>query len=154
MNIENIEPLFDDGVLGVASCLLYPEVSWANLTGKDFHDVALMTGAKEAAVSEADYIFCLNSCSDFVNNIAKGTYESPELGSMIFVCVDYIGGATCRLSGAGIDGEKLVPLPVDEKFVEDFKRVNATFPLGVDFFFIDKENRVTALSRTTKLELV
>lgn len=152
--IGKLEPLFGSPVLAAASTLLYQEVSWFSLCEDDFSDVTLLTGSQEKPLESADYVFFKAPVPDVLSYVKKGTHESPELGATVFfrcreLCVNKV-----LLSGSGIDIEKTACLPVDGDFADAFNRVNSSFPIGTDVFFIDDSGSVAALARTTRLELL
>lgn len=149
-----LEPLFGSPMLAAASTLLYQEVSWFSLTEEDFTDVALLTGSREKPLESADYVFCGKPSAEILPLLKKGTHESPELGATVFFMCDGITKVKALLTGPGIDCEKTVSLPVDEKFAAAFRAVNAHFPVGTDVFFIGADGTMTALARTTSLEVL
>ena len=72
---------------------------------------------------------------------------------MIYKCKNF-DGLTVKLSGPGIDKEKIVNLPIDKSFIEFFNEKNSYFPLGNEVFFLSENAQIIALSRTTKLEVI
>lgn len=153
-SVGTLEPLFDSGILAAASTLLYQEVSWFSLCEDDFTDIALITGSAESSADEADYVFFKAPVPEALTMVKKGTHESPELGATLFFKCRELEVNKALLIGPGIDIEKSVSLPVDSEFADTFTSVNSQFPIGTDVFFIDSTNRVTALSRTTRLEIL
>lgn len=152
--VDQLEPLSGSTVSAVASALLYQEVTWCNMTSDDLSDIAFTTGSKEAQLADADYIFANEPSVDVLTVVGRGTYESPELGGTIFFRCETLDVNKYILTGPGINKRIEVSLPINREFAEAFKVVNSKFPTGVDVFFIDDQNRITALARTTKLELV
>ena len=153
-NIEKIKPLFESNLLGIANCLLYSELSYFYKGTEEFDLIDAITNAKRTEECEADYIFC-DELNEFLFNKAKiGTSKDPEFsGTLIYKCKNF-DGLTVKLSGPGIDKEKIVNLPIDKSFVEFFNEKNSYFPLGNEVFFLDENAQIIALSRTTKLEVI
>lgn len=153
-NIEKIKPFYDSNILAVANCLLYSEVSYFYEGKEDFDLVDAITNANKTNESRADYIFC-DELNDFLLNKAKiGTSMEPEFsGTLIYKCKDF-EGLKVKLSGPGIDKEKILSLPIDKSFVEFFNEKNSYFPLGNEVFFLSEDSQIVALSRTTKVEVI
>jgi alpha-D-ribose 1-methylphosphonate 5-triphosphate synthase subunit PhnH len=153
-NIEKIEPFYSSNLLAVANCLLYSEVSYFYEGSEDFDLVNAITNATKTSECKADYIFC-DELNDYLLNKAKiGTSLEPEFsGTLIFKCKSF-DGLKVKLSGCGIDKEKILSLPIDKSFMEFFNEKNSYFPLGNEVFFIDENSQIIALSRTTKVEVI
>lgn len=153
-NIEKIEPFYESNLLAVANCLLYSEVSYFYKGSEDFDLIDAVTNANKTNECKADYIFC-DEISEYLLNKAKiGTTCDPEFsGTLIFKCKNF-DGVKVRLSGAGINKEKIISLPIDRSFIEFFNEKNSYFPLGNEVFFIDENAQIVALSRTTKVEVI
>ncbi len=153
-NIEKIESFYDSSLLAVANCLLYSEVSYFYEGNEEFDLVDAITNATKTDECEADYIFC-DELNDFLLNKAKiGTSMEPEFsGTLIYKCKDF-EGLKVKLSGPGIDKEKILSLPIDKSFVEFFNEKNSYFPLGNEVFFLSEDSQIVALSRTTKVEVI
>jgi alpha-D-ribose 1-methylphosphonate 5-triphosphate synthase subunit PhnH len=153
-NIEKIKPFYDSSILAVANCLLYSEVSYFYEGKEDFDLVDAITNANKTNESRADYIFC-DVLNDFLLNKAKiGTSMEPEFsGTLIYKCKDF-EGLKVKLSGPGINKEKILSLPIDKSFVEFFNEKNSYFPLGNEVFFLSEDSQIVALSRTTKVEVI
>lgn len=153
-SIEKIEPLFESNMLAIANTLLYSEVSFFYEGNEEFSLIEAITNAQNEEAQNADYIFC-DELSEFLFNKGKvGTSKDPEYSStFVFKCENF-DGLDVRLTGSGIDGSKDVKLPVDKSFVDFFKEKNSYFPLGNEVFFLSKTGDITAISRTTKMEIL
>lgn len=153
-NIEKISPFYESSLLAVANCLLYSEVSYFYNGSEDFDLIDAITNALKTNECKADYIFS-DKLSDYLLNRAKvGTSMEPEFsGTLIFKCKNF-DGLKVKLTGAGINKEKILSLPIDKSFVEFFNEKNSYFPLGNEVFFISENAQIVALSRTTKLEVI
>lgn len=153
-NIEKIKPLFESNFLAIANCLLYSEVSYFYEGIEEFDLINAITNASKTKECEADYIFC-DEINEFLLTKAKfGTSKDPEFsGTLIFKCKDF-NGLKVKLSGPGINKEKIINLPIDKSFVEFFNEKNSHFPLGNEVFFLNENAQIVALSRTTKVEVI
>lgn len=153
-NVEKIEPLFDSNMLAIANTLLYSEVSFFYQGEEEFSLIEAITNAKKEKPESADYIFC-DELNEFLFNKGKvGTSKDPEFSSTyVFKCKDF-DGLKVRLSGPGIDGHKDTILPIDKSFVQFFNEKNSYYPLGNEVFFLNEESEITAISRTTKMEVI
>jgi alpha-D-ribose 1-methylphosphonate 5-triphosphate synthase subunit PhnH len=148
-----IEKLFDSYILGIASVLLYSEVSYLNSTDEDFSMINAITNAKQDEIQKADYVFC-NSLENLFGVLKKGTYLSPEYSATIICEVESFEGLLVTLKGPGINIEKKEEYPIDLEFVKEFMENNRSYPLGNEIFFLNKTNgEIKALSRTTKVEV-
>ncbi len=152
--VEKIESLYDSNLLAIANTLLYSEVGFFYEGKEEFSLIEAITNSKKQEVINADYVFC-DEVNEFLFNKGKiGTSKEPEFSATyIFKCKDF-NGIKVRLSGAGIDNYKDVQLPIDNSFVNSFLEKNSQYPLGNEVFFLNKKGEITALSRTTKMEIL
>lgn len=141
--------------LGILAILLDAEVSLADphhlLQKSDWP----MLQAKLAESEQADYLVCdaLRN-PDFMPRI--GTLQSPEQSATIVLVVNKLGkgNVNLKLTGPGIKkSENLIISGLSLQWLSKREDWNCSFPLGVDFILIDDE-QVTALPRTTKVELI
>lgn len=153
-SIEKVEPLFDSNLLAIANTLLYSEVSFLYKGEEEFSLIEAITNAKKENEEKADYIFC-DKLNEYLFNKGKiGTSKDPEFSSTyVFKCENF-NGLNVRLSGPGIDGFVNSTLPVDKSFVQFFNEKNSYYPLGNEVFFLSDNGCITAISRTTKIEVI
>ncbi|MGA1939223.1 phosphonate C-P lyase system protein PhnH [Arcobacter sp. YIC-310] len=152
--VEKIQPLFESNLLAIANTLLYSEVSFYYEGKEEFSLIEAITNAQNTQADNADYIFC-DELNEYLFNKGKvGTSKDPEYSStFVFKCKDF-NGLEVKLTGPGIDGSKNVNLPIDKSFVEFFNEKNSYYPLGNEVFFLSQEGEITAISRTTKMEVL
>ena len=151
--IEPIVPVFDSYFLGVASSLLYSEVSYFYEGKEEMDTIKAITNSKTEALEKADYIFCEKVDANVLSQAKCGTFKDPDFSAMvIFTCKDF-KGLHVKLKGAGINGEKTISLPIEASFVTQFNAKNKDFPLGVEVYFLSQKGEIIALSRTTKMEV-
>ncbi|MBU3112534.1 phosphonate C-P lyase system protein PhnH [Clostridium lacusfryxellense] len=116
-----------------------------------------LTYAKATTLEEADFIFILrdareNSLGDAFKNAKIGTLIDPHKAATIIVEVEKL--TTDRkylLKGPGIEDLCQVNIITQCLFVEERKSKNIEYPLGVDTVFIDKEDQIMCLPRTTSI---
>lgn len=89
-----------------------------------------------------------------IHGLRTGTPEFPEVSATLIYLVDSVhehGGAH-SWSGPGIP-EAVFPridcLHIGE--LEELSLVNASYPQGVDAFFLDRQGRILALPRSTRI---
>ncbi|MFK2821612.1 phosphonate C-P lyase system protein PhnH [Arcobacter sp. YIC-80] len=152
--VEKIQPLFESNLLAIANTLLYSEVSFYYEGKEEFSLIEAITNAQNTQADNADYIFC-DELNEYLFNKGKvGTSKDPEYSStFVFKCKDF-NGLEVKLTGPGIDGSKNVNLPIDKSFVEFFNEKNSYYPLGNEVFFLSQKGEITAISRTTKMEVL
>ena len=116
--------------------------------------LAFHTGAR-LAVDPADAAFALiadaRACPDF-SIFAAGSDEYPDRSTTVVLAVERLGeGDDLVFTGPGIEnraGLAVAPLPDD--FRARLKANRATFPRGVDLFFVSG-GRIAALPRSSTL---
>jgi alpha-D-ribose 1-methylphosphonate 5-triphosphate synthase subunit PhnH len=148
--------------LAVADTLLDHEVSFAVLGEKHTDDVAaeILTATKARAVDPtvADYIVVLGSNSQGAIYKSKhGTLEYPDWNAT-FIYVLYNAKTPpiygVRLSGPGIS-EPISPQMngLDPRELEDIRTVNKEYPSGIDCIFLDEEDHVMCIPRSTNIKI-
>lgn len=149
-----LKPIFNSSMLAISSLLLYSEVSYFYDGKEDMEIIKSITNAKRVDPKEADYIFCDEVKLDLLEAGKIGTFKDPDFScTVVFKCHSF-DGIKVRLSGVGIEKEKYVTLPVTGEFIDIFRSKNRDFPLGLEVFFLNDNNEVMALSRTTKVEII
>ncbi len=153
--IYQLEPLFDSGLLAMASVWLYSEVSYNYEGSLNFEMVAALTGSKRSKACEADYLFSDSVNIKMLQEAKVGTSDSPEKSAiLLFQCVDLQEGIHVKLKGPGIETVFETTLPLSVEFIDQFKLKNGEYPIGVDIFLIDEKLRVIGLPRTLSIEVV
>ncbi|MBJ7554101.1 phosphonate C-P lyase system protein PhnH [Marinomonas spartinae] len=105
----------------------------------------------------------LDSFADLSQHFSQGTNEYPETGCTLIVQVssikdDLSDEGNLRLTGPGIETAKFVsisdlPLALLDYLSNQTGERNASFPLGLDFIFVDQTHLV-CLPRTTQVEVL
>jgi alpha-D-ribose 1-methylphosphonate 5-triphosphate synthase subunit PhnH len=154
---QTISPLFDSGLLAMASVFLYAEVSHYYQGELDFEMVRALCGSKHVDAETADYLFFDNPREEYLQDAKTGSPESPELNAtLIFYCpkTDHETSSQVILSGPGINGSRKVVLPASHGFIKILQEKNDDFPMGIDLFFITDDNTLLGLPRTTHIEVI
>jgi len=119
--------------------------------------IVLNTGSNPRDLESADFVLALNDLSE-LKKVKKGGLEYPEQGATVVRVVEEIGEnlegnfLTLTLTGPGINGKKTVSLRgVKREEIIEIIEVNKDFPLGIDFLFVDKKDKILALPRSTKI---
>jgi alpha-D-ribose 1-methylphosphonate 5-triphosphate synthase subunit PhnH len=105
----------------------------------------------------------IDSVERFPHVFFQGTDEYPETGCTVIVQVHSVKdnvskGVNLRLTGPGIETAQLVSIsdlspPLLNYLSNQTGERNGSFPLGLDFIFIDK-NQLVCLPRTTQVEVL
>jgi alpha-D-ribose 1-methylphosphonate 5-triphosphate synthase subunit PhnH len=148
-------PLFDSGLLALASVLLYAEVTYHYQGARDILLVEALTGARAVDAATADYLFSDGESLERLGEAKVGTPDSPELGATLLMdCTDAVHLTKTLLAGPGIDGSKRVDLPLSPMLLEALAEKNSMFPLGVDCLLILDNDGLIGLPRTTKITVL
>ena len=118
--------------------------------------IEMLTKASEGIVEESDFIFISLEKQSIlpliINESRKGTLIDPHLGATIVCEVEEVFlGKRFRVSGAGINGEEVVSLPISEFWVNERANAISDYPRGIDLIFVDKSGRILSIPRTTKI---
>jgi len=149
--VHKLEPTFESSLLAVASVLLYSETSYFYEGDEDFSLIEAISNTSLQICEKADYIFSDTLNADLLQQAKKGDFINPDFSAtLIFRCEDF-HKHTYSLSGPGIDKNREVNLPVNQSFIDTLQKNNSNYPKGLEVFFINDINEVTALSRTTKI---
>ena len=154
--MQPVLPLFNSGLLAMASVLLYAEVSHYYAGNLDFDMVRALTGSEQSSQDGADYLFFDAPHPEQLNLVKRGTAENPESSAtLIYDLTTVTEGVTkVQLSGPGIQKKKESMLPLSNDFITELMRVNKDFPFGVDLLLICSGNNLVGLPRTTRIEVV
>jgi len=116
-----------------------------------------LTYAKATTLEEADFIFILsdapkNSLEEAFKRAKLGTLIDPHKSATIIVEVEKLSSEKkYLLKGSGIEDLCHVNIITNGLFVEERKNKNIEYPLGVDTIFIDREDQIMCLPRTTQI---
>ncbi|WHY96384.1 phosphonate C-P lyase system protein PhnH [Peribacillus simplex] len=145
----------------LARTVLDPEVTF-KVIAKEGEAVSRMinqlTYSKPVDLPEADFIFILHDASEeqmkeAINKAKVGNLFNPHESAMIILEVpDVTKGDSMILSGPGIQEESFISLPNVSAWLGVRNEKNIEFPLGIDMYFVDQQDRLIALPRTTQIK--
>ncbi|MES1041517.1 phosphonate C-P lyase system protein PhnH [Peribacillus simplex] len=144
----------------LALTVLDPELTFKVIT-KEGEAVSRMinqlTYSKPVDLPEADFIFILHDASEeqmkeALTKAKVGDLFNPHESAMIILEVpDVTKGDSMILSGPGIQDESFISLPNVSAWLGVRNEKNIEFPLGIDMYFVDQQDRLIALPRTTQI---
>lgn len=145
----------------LALTVLDPEVTF-KVIAKEGEAVSRMinqlTYSMPVDLPEADFIFILHDASEeqmkeAINKAKVGNLFNPHESAMIILEVpDVTKGDSMILSGPGIQEESFISLPNVSAWLGVRNEKNIEFPLGIDMYFVDRQDRLIALPRTTQIK--
>ena len=92
------------------------------------------------------YLNDMPQLSDF----KQGTPEEPQNSTTLLLQIDILtGGDEIILKGPGILAERLISPPVPVSFWQQWQNNTASYPMGVDLYFLC-DRAIIGLPRTTK----
>ena len=122
--------------------------------------IALNTGSKFLPSNIADFILALDK-SLSIEKVKRGSLEYPDQGATVIRVVEELGkdleedSLNLLLRGPGVQEKAKVSLKgIGREEIRQMIDVNKEFPLGVDFIFVDKKDRVVAIPRSVRIEVM
>lgn len=115
---------------------------------------SLGTGARLAAVAEADYVLALEDDATVPASLKRGELEVPEGGATLIARVEQLGaGPLCLLlAGPGVlNAGELSVTGLSTETIGARNVACASYPLGIDVFLVDPDGRMAGIPRTTIL---
>lgn len=145
-----------DGLHAAAECLLDRECSYNADLYPALEDALKRTGARKAALREADYVF---ACADADVDVAQfshlkiGNLVDPDKSASLLIPARFGEGQSLRLTGPGIKDELVIQVGgIAQEFWQ--MRQNAIrYPLGWDLYLFDGDTLV-GLPRSTHIEVL
>jgi alpha-D-ribose 1-methylphosphonate 5-triphosphate synthase subunit PhnH len=137
-------------------CVLDNEVSLAVLDDTELESELLRyTNSIKALPESADYIVAAHGTTcGWLTGFKRGTLEYPDVGATVVYLVEalHADGNEISLSGPGINGTKFLTISgFDMRELDRLREVNIEYPLGLDVMFIDRDNRIACIPRSTKI---
>lgn len=135
---------------------------WTNL-------IHAVSGAPSAPETQSEWILSFGEPSiNLLESIQRGTPHRPEMGCRLIIACHELSISsqfqpfesekvmtTISLRGPGIETEnKLQIAGVSRRFFEVLHDINGSFPMGVDVWLCDKSGRVSAISRSTEVNVI
>ena len=154
----------NNALLSIILTLLDNEVGFC-VCGKDKDYLESIifeiTRCKLRNIEEADFIiFSDGKSHGEIFKVKNGTLLYPETGATVI----FIGyalsneddgkGTKIILKGPGIENEEYLFVEgINKEVFNHLKEINSQYPLGIDAILIDKQNRISYIPRTTKIEV-
>lgn len=147
-------------ILLIALTLFDQEVTFKVLSekaGMITKTINQLTYAKQGEIEEADYILVLQDAETGALNKAiekakSGTLKNPHSSATIIIEVKEITAEpVLELKGPGIKTVEYVQVELAENWVESRQSKNKEFPLGVDLMFVDQQDQLLSVPRTTQI---
>jgi len=127
--------------------------------GSWLEEIISATGAREASVSEADYIIASSvpKLKD-LRSVKQGTLLSPEQGATLIIRLDEkIEGkaGTLEIRGPGIEDVTLLKAgPAVFSLMKHRSALEFEYPLGFDLFLVDSKGNLLGLPRTSSVKTI
>ncbi len=162
--VYSLSQEFESGLFLVIQTLLDHEVT-SNVFGHQEEEweyrMIRATGSRTANIEDADFVIIPPGGSDgAILRAKRGSLEYPDTGTTVIYSVHPLsardnGGVRVTLKGPGINGEitRFIGGIKKDEF-HYLKEINSEYPLGVDSIFIDAENRIMCIPRSTKIEVI
>jgi alpha-D-ribose 1-methylphosphonate 5-triphosphate synthase subunit PhnH len=159
-NIDIETPFFDSTLL-ISYILLDGEVSY-NIVDPKVREskdlISRLTYSNLKSFEQSDYIFLtLNGDQELkkeaILQSKVGSFENPHKSATIICEVESLfEGDSYILKGPGIKTQNKIHL----NFLNDWLKIrnfkNKEFPLGIDMIFIDREDNLMSIPRTTEMK--
>jgi len=156
----DIDTGFYNQTLVIMFMLLDAEVSfkiYSNQEEKITKFISQLTYAKSKSADEADFIFVLRDAGpkkleEAFRKGKPGNLIDPHRSATIIVEVDKLSkDKDLVLKGPGIKDANYVKVDIEGDWIEERKKKNIEYPLGVDAIFIDRNSNIVAFPRTTQI---
>lgn len=114
----------------------------------------MRTGARLADPESADYVFCsAEEAGRFAAQIRPGSDYYPDDGATLVVTARLGSGASCRLSGPGIETSAMLECEgLDAAFWRQ-RNTRIRYPMGFDIIIVGGRD-VAAIPRSTQVEIL
>ncbi|MEI8069506.1 MAG: phosphonate C-P lyase system protein PhnH [Actinomycetota bacterium] len=127
------------------------------------------SGAPSASESQSEWVLSFGEPSiDILESIPRGTPHRPEMGCRLIVSCSEVRSTpqfesseaeqnhtTISLRGPGIETENILHVAgLSQRFFEVLHDINGSFPAGIDVWLCDQFGNVSAISRSTEVNVV
>lgn len=116
-----------------------------------------LTYARSSGLENADFVIILNDAGTDELEIAMGAIRAgsllkPHTGATLIMEASSISNEPCLiLTGPGIAVAQYARIDRTGEWVEARTARNAEYPIGIDMIFVDRNNRLMCLPRTTQI---
>ncbi|MBX5101251.1 phosphonate C-P lyase system protein PhnH [Rhizobium lentis] len=144
------------GLAAIGESLLDRECSLAAPDDGNLAQALGRTGARAAALPDADYVFATADTREKASAFASlrtGTLAYPDQAATLFACASFGFGTRLRLTGPGVNDSVTIAIDgIDPRFWQ-VRAEAMRYPLGWDVYLVDGY-RVIGLPRSTKIEVL
>ena len=127
------------------------------------------SGAPSAPETQSEWVLSFGEPTiDILESIPRGTPHRPEMGCRLIIACSEVRSTphfesrqseknltTISLRGPGIETENILHVAgISQRFFEVLHDINGSFPAGVDVWLCDKFGNVSAISRSTEVNVV
>jgi alpha-D-ribose 1-methylphosphonate 5-triphosphate synthase subunit PhnH len=145
----------------LADCLMDSECALSHLWGEDLstaNRISTRTGCRLLPADQAEFVLAgIGGAGLRIAELRVGDPDYPDRGSTLLYLAEEIhpDGGSWWWSGPGIQS-RLAPsvTGVPDGEWSMLRLANSSYPCGVDAIFLDRDGRVAALPRSTRLEEV
>jgi alpha-D-ribose 1-methylphosphonate 5-triphosphate synthase subunit PhnH len=145
----------------LADCLMDSECALSHLWGEDLataHRIGARTGCRLLPTDQAEFVLAgIGGAGLRLAELRTGDPDYPDRGSTLLYLAEEIHptGGSWSWSGPGIESKvspRIEGVPNGEWAA--LRLANSSYPCGVDAIFLDRDGKVAALPRSTRLEEV
>lgn len=127
------------------------------------------SGAPSAPETQSEWVLSFGEPTiDILESMPRGTPHRPEMGCRLIISCSEVRSTprfespqseqnltTISLRGPGIETENILHVTgISHRFFEVLHDINGSFPAGVDVWLCDKFGNVSAISRSTEVNVV
>jgi alpha-D-ribose 1-methylphosphonate 5-triphosphate synthase subunit PhnH len=158
------------GIIAVALTLLDNEVGFhvaSDSPSSHTEIISRLTYARQQTISTSRFIFVLG-CREHafmaVQQASPGTLIDPHLGATVVMEVASMTGTEgngashtgdlLSLEGPGIRSTRTLSVADAHTWIGARAQKNREYPLGVDLILVSRENRLSAIPRTTRISII
>jgi len=154
---------WSNGLLAIVHTLFDHEIGFAVIESasqdQTSGEVYEATKASVVDLPEADYVIVEGSRSGGeIESASRGEPAFPDKGATIIYRLDSTNsgsgapGDKIILTGPGINGRKAPQLSgLDRDEIALIREINSEYPLGVDCIFLNGQNQIMCLPRSTRI---
>ncbi|GIN21915.1 phosphonate C-P lyase system protein PhnH [Siminovitchia fordii] len=144
-----------------ALTLLDREASFALVgeqTNKLGEQIAAYTMSVQEKLSAADYVFITKQATkeqviNVFQEVKTGTLPNPQQSATIILEAAFSDEGELILEGPGIKTTAELSIANSKEWLEERRKANKEYPLGVDMILVDERSNVVCIPRTTVIKM-
>ncbi|MDC7223555.1 MAG: phosphonate C-P lyase system protein PhnH [Spirochaetales bacterium] len=144
---------FSRGIALLCLTLLDGEVGFYTDDDSAAKRLSELTYSRRTSLEKAHFVLTgEGDPAALMEGAGKGTLVDPHLGATLIMPVDSLTeGVEYELRGPGIESTRRVRISSAHDWLTPLSRANREFPLGVELYLLDREERLMVLPRTTRI---